>query len=125
VKKGETEITLWNGSRKVKIALPFDGTLEEVNNGLSDAPGVMNEEPYGRGWMARLSLDDSEDVQELLHGKEAREWLREDLEALHTTTEKELGLVLADGGEPLKNFSQNLEDDEWYRLVGLFLNRKK
>jgi glycine cleavage system H protein len=125
VKKDETAITLWNGRRKVRITLPFDARVDEVNEGLDTAPGVINEEPYGRGWMARLTLKDPEAAKKMFHGKNARSWVRGDVEELQTTTEKDLGVILADGGEPLMNLAQNLDDDEWTRLTGKFLNRKR
>jgi glycine cleavage system H protein len=125
VKKDETGITLWNGRRKVRVTLPFDAEVEEVNQGLDTAPDMVNREPYGRGWIARLKVKDAEEVKSMLHDKTARTWIRNDVEELQTTTEKELGVVLADGGEPLMNLAQNLDDEEWNRLTKKFLNRSR
>ena len=38
------------------IFAPVDGEVLEVNAELSDNPGVVNSDPYGAGWLFRLSL---------------------------------------------------------------------
>jgi len=38
------------------IFAPVDGEVLEVNAELSDNPGVVNSDPYGAGWLFKLSL---------------------------------------------------------------------
>jgi glycine cleavage system H protein len=38
-----------------EIYCPVSGTVAEVNQELADAPGAVNKDPYGDGWVARLS----------------------------------------------------------------------
>ena len=40
----------------VSIASPFDGVIKEVNTTLNDKPELINEDPYGEGWIASISL---------------------------------------------------------------------
>lgn len=37
---------------------PVDGEIVEVNEALLDNPGMVNQEPYGEGWMIRIRPDD-------------------------------------------------------------------
>jgi len=37
------------------VYAPVAGTIAEVNSKLDDAPEMINEEPYGKGWICRLS----------------------------------------------------------------------
>lgn len=37
------------------IYAPIDGTVTEVNQGLSDAPQRLNEDPYGEGWLCVIT----------------------------------------------------------------------
>jgi glycine cleavage system H protein len=37
-----------------------------VNAGLSDAPELINDDPYGQGWLVRVKLTDTSQVDELL-----------------------------------------------------------
>jgi len=39
----------------VSIASPFDGVITEVNTMLKDKPELINEDPYGEGWIATIS----------------------------------------------------------------------
>ncbi len=37
---------------------PISGLVLEVNNGLSDAPELVNKSPYGEGWITTIRPDD-------------------------------------------------------------------
>ena len=40
-----------------EIYSPVAGTVDAVNEGLEDAPELVNEDPYGKGWLVRFRLD--------------------------------------------------------------------
>lgn len=42
------------------------GTVSEVNEALNDNPGLINEDPYEKGWMVKLKADNPADVEKLL-----------------------------------------------------------
>ncbi|MGF1484589.1 MAG: glycine cleavage system protein GcvH [Opitutales bacterium] len=48
------------------LFLPVTGKVVAINDGLEDEPETVNQDPYGKGWMVRLSLDDPQEVQQLL-----------------------------------------------------------
>ena len=39
------------------IYAPVDGAVAERNEGLDDAPETVNADPYGAGWLVRVSVD--------------------------------------------------------------------
>jgi len=45
---------------------PVSGEVLEINAALADEPTLVNEEPYGRGWLIRLRPDDPNSVGSLL-----------------------------------------------------------
>lgn len=45
---------------------PLSGEILEVNDELENAPEQINNDPYGDGWMYKLSIEDSEEVENLL-----------------------------------------------------------
>jgi len=45
---------------------PVSGTVVERNDALEDRPELINEDPYGEGWMLRLAPDDASSVDALL-----------------------------------------------------------
>ena len=46
--------------------MPLKGTVIEFNESLIDAPEVVNDYPYGEGWMIKVQLDNLEDQTALL-----------------------------------------------------------
>ncbi len=52
---------------------PVGGEVVEVNGALADAPALVNQSPYGEGWMIRIRPDDPAQVQGLMdHAAYAR-----------------------------------------------------
>jgi len=56
---------------------PVSGEVIEANGGLEDRPELVNEEPYGDGWMVRLRLDDPSELDGLMNADEYREHIGE------------------------------------------------
>lgn len=48
------------------LFLPVNGTVTELNPALSGAPELVNTDPYGQGWMVKMTLSDLSQVDELL-----------------------------------------------------------
>ncbi len=48
------------------LFLPVPGTILELNPDLANAPDLVNTDPYGKGWMIKLSVKNPELVSELL-----------------------------------------------------------
>ena len=49
---------------------PVSGTVTAVNDALADSPELVNEDPYGEGWMLELELADEDELDELLSPEE-------------------------------------------------------
>jgi glycine cleavage system H protein len=45
---------------------PVNGEVVEVNGDLEDSPGVVNEDPIGRGWFMKVRVTDPSDVSDLM-----------------------------------------------------------
>jgi glycine cleavage system H protein len=48
------------------VVAPLSGEILAVNEALSDAPEKVNDDPYGDGWLVRVSLSDPSEVDGLL-----------------------------------------------------------
>jgi glycine cleavage system H protein len=48
------------------VIAPLSGEVLEVNQKVVDAPETVNEDPYGEGWLVRIRLSDSSEVDDLL-----------------------------------------------------------
>ena len=49
---------------------PASGKVLEVNQAAIDEPKLVNEEPYGAGWMVRLELSDTAELDALMNSDE-------------------------------------------------------
>jgi len=45
---------------------PVSGAIVEVNDALREAPELLNSDPFGEGWIARLELSESSELDALL-----------------------------------------------------------
>jgi glycine cleavage system H protein len=76
---GSVESGKWVGSLKV----PISGTIEEINPALADNPAIINDDPYGNGWVALIAPSDLDaELSSLMKGsdKDALEaWLKEEI----------------------------------------------
>lgn len=48
------------------LFLPVPGTITELNPELANAPDLVNTDPYGKGWMIKLTVKDPGKVENLL-----------------------------------------------------------
>lgn len=55
------------------LFMPISGTIDEVNTGLEDAPEIVNSDPYGDGWMIKISISDEGQLEGLLSADEYKE----------------------------------------------------
>ncbi|HEX8743327.1 MAG TPA: glycine cleavage system protein GcvH [Thermoleophilaceae bacterium] len=48
------------------VVAPLSGEITAVNEGLADSPEKVNDDPYGDGWLVKVRLSDSAQVETLL-----------------------------------------------------------
>jgi len=48
------------------LYLPVAGTITEVNPALAGAPELVNSDPYGEGWMVKMTVKDPADLDKLM-----------------------------------------------------------
>ena len=60
-----------------ELVAPVDGEVIERNDALETQPELVNESPYGEGWLVRIQLTDISQLDELLDAAQYRERLPE------------------------------------------------
>jgi glycine cleavage system H protein len=48
------------------LFLPLSGTVTEFNSSLDTAPEAVNQDPYGAGWMVKMTIANQAEVADLL-----------------------------------------------------------
>lgn len=59
------------------LFMPISGTIEAFNDKLDDQPELINEDPFGEGWIVKIKFNNTEELKDLL-----------DAEAYKTLTEE-------------------------------------
>ncbi len=60
------------------VIAPLSGEITAVNDGLSDSPERINEDPYGEGWLVKVRLSDAGEVDALLGAAAYKQLLADD-----------------------------------------------
>jgi glycine cleavage system H protein len=71
---GEIESTKATSS----IISPLNGRVIEVNEDLTETPETINEDPYGKGWIAIVEIDDIAEVNDLMDASEYEKYVEEE-----------------------------------------------
>jgi len=62
------------------LFMPVSGKILEFNEAISDKggdnPGLINEDPYGAGWIIKIELTDSSELESLLEGSAYQELIQ-------------------------------------------------
>ena len=64
--KGDSFGTIESVKAASDVYLPVAGKVTEINEALQDTPEVINSDPYGEGWLVKIEIADSAEVDALL-----------------------------------------------------------
>lgn len=75
IKKGDVYCSLeaikWSGH----LSSPLSGEITEINKPLFDDPAIINKDPYGKGWIAKLKISDKKEVENLIQADDVQKIL--------------------------------------------------
>ena len=63
-----------------EIFTPVSGKVAEVNQSLNDEPEKVNNDPYGEGWMIKIKMSNSSEVDSLLTAAEYEDFTKAESE---------------------------------------------
>jgi glycine cleavage system H protein len=55
------------------LFIPVSGEITEMNENLEDNPELINDDPYGEGWIIKMKINDSSELNDLLSPEEYKE----------------------------------------------------
>ncbi|MBO8168929.1 MAG: glycine cleavage system protein H [Thermoanaerobacteraceae bacterium] len=88
VQKGDTVATIETGKWVGRIFAPVTGTIVDVNRQLISRPQLINQDPYGEGWIFRVRITNQKETTWLLQCKEFCSWLEAELGKTEVCCEK-------------------------------------
>jgi len=72
VKQMEAVATVEAVKTAADVYAPVSGEVVEVNEKLSEKPELLNQDPYGEGWMFKIKLENPDELKNLLSPEEYR-----------------------------------------------------
>jgi len=121
VRRGEPLAVLHRNGRTLTLPSPVDGKVVEVNPRIGSDPGLLAADPFGQGWLVRLSPKNlGAAAHDMFVAERAGAWMRQELAKLRDLV---VGLAtpspqaqLTDGGLPVAGLASRLTDDAWKEL---------
>ena len=73
--KGETFGTVEAVKTVSDLFMPVGGEVAEFNEALADEPELINNDPYGKGWMIKIKIADNSELDALISAEEYQKLL--------------------------------------------------
>ena len=64
-----------------ELFTPVSGEVVEINKAAVAEPGIVNDDPYGDGWLIKVKLSTDEEIGKLMSAERYAEYVREEVEA--------------------------------------------
>jgi glycine cleavage system H protein len=79
--KGEAFCVVESVKAASDIYAPMSGEIAEINKNLEDHPELVNQSPYGEGWMVRIKVTDPAEIEDLMSSDRYRKYVEEQEES--------------------------------------------
>jgi glycine cleavage system H protein len=76
LKKGDSGANIESVKAVSDVYAPVSGKIVAVNQNLSNAPVLINQEPFAAGWIFKISMTQASELQELMDEKKYDEFLK-------------------------------------------------
>ena len=78
VKKGESIGVVESTKAVSDVFSPVSGVITDVNQPLVDSPETINDDPYEEGWLVKIEMSDSSEIEELMNSEEYGNFVKEE-----------------------------------------------
>ena len=76
VKAGATMGVVESTKAVSDVFYPVSGTIKETNEPLTDAPETINQDPYDKGWLVKIELSDTAELEGLMDAANYEEHMK-------------------------------------------------
>ncbi len=67
IEPGDTVGELESQKTVVELVSPITGTIKAVNGNVVEDPSLINVDPYGKGWLVEVEINDPEEIERLMN----------------------------------------------------------
>ena len=122
IEQGNVGWKLGIDSKTIDMLSPVTGKVVAVNKDIAKNPDLINQDPYGKGWLMMVKpANKRATVKNLLTGKLATAWMEKTADDLRERMGGEVGVVYQDGGLPVSGIAKALAPDAWDKMASEFL----
>lgn len=133
INKGDLLTEVEQGNKLLKIFSPISGTILHTNLQLNETPELLNNDPYGKGWVYKIKPTKwIDETRSLYLSEDATNWSKMEMQRFKDflaqsskkySSEPTLA-VLQDGGELIDNVLSELPEPIWMDFQESFLTLK-
>lgn len=121
LEQGEVGWKLGIDKKNIDMLSPVTGNVVAVNKDIVKNPTLINQDPYGKGWLMMVKPDNKRaTVKNLLTGNLATAWMEKTADTLRERMGGELGVVYQDGGLPVAGIAKALSPQKWDKVASEF-----
>jgi len=77
LKQGEALTTIESVKAVSDVNTPVTGEVIEVNEKVIEDASIINKDPYGEGWIAKINIDNKDELKNLMNDQEYSEYRKE------------------------------------------------
>ncbi len=131
INKGDVIAEIDQNGKHLRIKSPISGIIMNTNPLLTLSPGILNDDPYGNGWMCKIKpLNWKSETNSYYLAEEATAWLKAELDRLRDflatraskySPENSM-VILQDGGEITGSLLSDMPDELWQDFQKEFLD---
>jgi glycine cleavage system H protein len=130
INKGESLADIEHNGKQLQLTSPISGRIANTNSMLSGQPGIINEDPYEKGWIYEVRPSEWISETESYHlAGDATAWTQSEVgrlkDFLATSMRKyspeNQMVILQDGGQLCDNPLSELPDEVWHDFQRSFL----
>ncbi len=75
IEKNEVLGSLESSKTVAEVSAPISGQVLKANRDLEEDPALINDDPYGNGWLVAMDIDDPDELEGLLNSVEYENYL--------------------------------------------------
>jgi glycine cleavage system H lipoate-binding protein len=118
LRQGEKAWTLVRGDHRFPMLSPIEGEVIEVNDAVAKDPSLVNQSPYGAGWLVAVHSPAADaNLKNLIRGRVAERWMEESVATLYGRINGETGVHLQDGGRAIPDILGQVAEGRWEKLA--------
>jgi len=80
VEKNDVFGSLESSKTVAELHSPVSGEIVSINKDLEEEPSLVNDDPYGNGWLIVVEIDDPNELEEMINAADYEEMLEQEEE---------------------------------------------